>query len=84
MAKKKTRCLGDCRTVGGLISDLKKNFDPEDAIAILTLFTVEKGAELDLKNNTTIGGGSHISNICYSFQSIDKYRKEREKSEDVK
>lgn len=84
MAKKKTRCLGDCRTIGQLISDLKKNFDPEDAISILTLLTVKKDAELDLEHNSTKCDGSTINNISYSLQSIDKYRKECKKDEDAK
>lgn len=81
MAKKKTRCLGECRTIGQLIKDLKKNFDPEDAISIIVMLTVKKDAEIDLEHNTTIRDGSTINNVSYSLQSIVKYRKECEEKE---
>lgn len=81
MAKKKTRRLGECRTVGQLIKDLKKNFDQEDAISIITLLTIDKGAKLDLVHNQTIDNSSHINNIGYSLQSIENYRKECEEKD---
>ena len=70
--------MGGCRTIRQLITDLKKNFDPEDCISILVLLTIDKDAELDLKRSSTKDGKSHINNISWTIQSIDKFRQNKE------
>lgn len=77
MAKtKKSRKFGECLTVEDLIKELRKNFDPKDNVAILTIMTVNKDAKIDVENNTTIGNGMNITNISYSLSYIQKKRNE--------
>ena len=78
MAKRKTRNVGGCHTIGELIASLKKNFDPEDCISILVLFTIDKDAELDLERSSTKDGKSHINNVSWTIESIDKFRKNKD------
>lgn len=66
--------MGNCHTIGDLIKDLQKNFDKGDFICILTLFTIEKDAKIDVENSCTCNGGSHVSNVSYNLEQIAKRR----------
>ena len=42
------------------------------------LLTIDKDAELDLERSSTKDGKSHINNVSWAIESIDKFRKNKD------
>ena len=66
--------MNDLQKDQAIYQAMLKNFDKGDFICILTLFTIEKDAKIDVENSCTYNGGSHVSNVSYNLEQIAKRR----------
>lgn len=62
-------------TVGDLVKELKKKFDPEDQINIFTMGCVRKDAYINLEKNSA---DMSLHTFTNTFQELVDARKEKE------
>ena len=76
MKKKYTRWIdADIITVGDLVKELKKKFDPEDQINVFVMGCVKKGGYIEPEKNTA---DMSIHTFSNTLKTLADARKEKE------